>query len=122
MLSKINQDYKIILKNFSYLSLMKVFNIGFKLFLVAYLVRVLGQKNYGLVTWLDSVIQYFLMIINFGFNIYAAKYIVDNKGDNDKINEIVSSIYIIKIILFLFSLIKLLVLVFLMILMPTKKR
>ena len=65
MLSKINQDYKIILKNFSYLSLMKVFNIGFKLFLVAYLVRVLGQKNYGLVTWLDSVIQYFLMIINF---------------------------------------------------------
>jgi len=105
MLSRINQDYKIILKNFSYLSLMKVFNIGFKLFLVAYLVRVLGQKNYGLVTWLDSVIQYFLMIINFGFNIYAAKYIVDNNDNNDKINEIVSSIYIIKIVLFIFSLI-----------------
>ena len=103
--SKLPDDSKIILKNFSYLSLMKVFNIGFKLFLVAYLVRVLGQKNYGLVTWLDSVIQYFLMIINFGFNIYAAKYIVDNKGDKNKINEIVSSIYIIKIILFLFSLI-----------------
>ncbi|MDG1398371.1 MAG: oligosaccharide flippase family protein [Polaribacter sp.] len=100
-----NKDFRIIAKNFSYLGLMRFTNIGFKLFLVGYLVRILGEKNYGIVTWLDSVIQYFLMLINFGFNIYAAKYIVDNKGNNDKINEIVSSIYIIKIILFLFSLI-----------------
>lgn len=100
-----NKDFRIIAKNFSYLGLMRFTNIGFKLFLVGYLVRILGENNYGIVTWLDSVIQYFLMVINFGFNIYAAKYIVDNKGDNDKINEIVSSIYIIKIILFLFSLI-----------------
>ena len=100
-----NKDFRIIAKNFSYLGLMRFTNIGFKLFLVGYLVRILGENNYGIVTWLDSVIQYFLMVINFGFNIYAAKYIVDNKGDNDKINEIVSSIYIIKIILFLLSLI-----------------
>ena len=79
MLKKINQDHLIILKNLSYLTLMRFFNIGFKFLLVAYLIRVLGDKNYGLVTWLDSIIQYFLMIINFGFNIYAAKYIVDFK-------------------------------------------
>lgn len=108
-----NKDYRIIAKNFSYLSLMRFINIGFKFFLVAYLIRVLGEKNYGLVTWLDSVIQYFLMIINFGFNIYAAKYIVDYKDDNDKVNEIVSSIYIIKAFLFLFSIVTIIGLSFL---------
>ena len=98
-------DYKIIAKNFSYLSVMRAINIGFKFFLVAYLIRVLGTKNYGLITWLDSIIQFFLMFINFGFNIYAAKYIVDNNHNPKKLNEITSSIYIIKSLLFLLSLV-----------------
>ena len=98
-----NKDYLIILKNFSFLSLLKFFNIGFKFVLVAYLIRVFGTKIYGLLTWADSVIQFFLIFINFGFNVYAAKYIVDNRGDIQKINEVVSSIYIIKLLLFLFS-------------------
>jgi PST family polysaccharide transporter len=82
---------------------MRAINIGFKFFLVAYLVRVLGNHNYGLVTWLDSVIQFFLMFINFGFNVFAAKYIVDNKSDTKKINEITSSILTIKLLFFLVS-------------------
>ena len=82
---------------------MRAINIGFKFFLVAYLVRVLGNHNYGLVTWLDSVIQFFLMFINFGFNVFAAKYIVDNKSDTKKINEITSSILTIKFLFFLVS-------------------
>jgi PST family polysaccharide transporter len=84
---------------------MKVFNIGVKVVLAAYLIRILGSEKYGLITWLDSVIQYFIMIVNFGFNIYAAKYIVENKNNTTKINEIVSSIFIIKGLLFILSLI-----------------
>lgn len=98
-----NSDYKIIAKNFSYLSFLKLFNIGFKFILIGYLIRVLGTELYGLITWADSIIQFFLMFINFGFNVYAAKYIVDNKDNKNLINEIVSSIYSIKLILFLLS-------------------
>ena len=101
----LNSNNQIILKNFSYLTLMKFFNIGVKIVLAAYLIRILGSEKYGLITWLDSVIQYFIMIVNFGFNIYAAKYIVENKNKSTKINEIVSSIFIIKGCLFIFSLI-----------------
>ena len=96
MLKNINKDHKTIFKNFSYLTIMKVLNIGIKVVLAAYLIRVLGNENYGLLTWLDSIIQYFIMIINFGFNIYAAKYIVENRKNTESINEIVSSIFIIK--------------------------
>lgn len=110
MLKNLNSDHKTIFKNFSYLSVMKVFNIGIKVILAAYLIRVLGNEKYGLLTWLDSVIQYFIMIINFGFNIYAAKYIVENRNNTENINEIVSSIFIIKTFLFLISIICILVL------------
>ena len=105
MFKALNSNNQIILKNFSYSTLMKFFNIGVKIVLAAYLIRILGSEKYGLITWLDSVIQYFIMIVNFGFNIYAAKYIVENKNKSTKINEIVSSIFIIKGCLFIFSLI-----------------
>ena len=105
MFKALNSNNQNILKNFSYLTLMKFFNIGVKIVLAAYLIRILGSEKYGLITWLDSVIQYFIMIVNFGFNIYAAKYIVENKNKSTKINEIVSSIFIIKGCLFIFSLI-----------------
>ncbi|MCD2258234.1 oligosaccharide flippase family protein [Psychroserpens sp. XSD401] len=91
------------------MSVLKVFNIGFKFILVAYLVRVLGTELYGVLTWSDSIIQFFLMYINFGFNVYAAKYIVDHRDDKSIINEVVSSIYIIKSVLFLSSFLLLLI-------------
>lgn len=98
-----NKDYKIIAKNFSFLSVLKLFNIGFKFILIGYLIRVFGAKLYGVLTWADSIIQFFLMFINFGFNVYAAKYIVDHRNEKSKINEVVSSIYIIKSALFILS-------------------
>lgn len=98
-----SKDNSIILKNLSFLTILRGFNIGIKFFLVAYLVRVLGEINYGIYTWTDSVIQYFLVFINFGFNVYAAKYIVDNKESKSKLNKIISSIFIIKMMLFFAS-------------------
>ena len=104
MLTKsFNQDNKIIFKNFSYLSILRFFNIGVKFLLVAYLIRILGEINYGIYTWSDSIIQYFLIFINFGFNIYAAKYIVKDKNDSTKVNIIISSIFTIKFIFFIIS-------------------
>ena len=98
-----NQDNKIIFKNFSYLSILRFFNIGVKFLLVAYLIRILGEVNYGIYTWSDSIIQFFLIFINFGFNIYAAKYIVKDKNDATKTNTIISSIFTIKFFFFIMS-------------------
>ncbi|WP_299047411.1 oligosaccharide flippase family protein [uncultured Polaribacter sp.] len=109
MINRISTNNLIILKNFSYLTVMKFFNIGIKIILAAYLIRTLGSEKYGLITWLDSVIQYFIMIVNFGFNIYAAKYIVENKDKPFKINEIISSIFILKSLLFITSILSIII-------------
>ena len=112
MTKKINSDNSIILKNLSFLSILRFFNIGVKFFLVAYLIRVLGKVNYGILTWTDSIIQYFLIFINFGFNVFAAKYIVENNSELNKINRITSAIFTVKLFLFLISFLVLFLLTF----------
>jgi PST family polysaccharide transporter len=87
--------------NFFYIGLIKFLNIGSKYILVAYLIRILGENGYGILTWVDSIVQYFIMLINFGFDLYAAKYVVENKSNPKRLNEVISSIYYIKSILFL---------------------
>lgn len=103
MIKKLGQDNQLILKNLSFLTVLRFVNIATKFFLVAYLVRILGKVNYGILAWTDSIIQYFIIVINFGFNIYAAKYVVESKDSKEKLNETISAIYTIKFVLFLGS-------------------
>lgn len=87
--------------NFIYIGLMKFMNIGSKYFIVGFLIRVLGENGYGLLTWVDSIVQYLIIVINFGFDLYAAKHIVENKDNPQKLKEVISAIYYIKSGLFL---------------------
>ena len=89
--------------NLFYIGIIKFINILSKYILLSYLVRTFGEENYGIVTWVDSFIQYFLILINFGFDMYAAKYIVENKEDKSKLNTIISTIITIKAGLFFLS-------------------
>nr|WP_315231480.1 oligosaccharide flippase family protein [uncultured Flavobacterium sp.] len=100
------------ISNFFYIGVMKFLNIGSKYILVGYLIRVLGENGYGTLTWIDSIVQYFIMLINFGFDLYAAKYVVENKNNPKKLNEAISAIYYIKGILFLVSFVLLIPLTF----------
>ncbi|OAB31531.1 hypothetical protein FBFR_01515 [Flavobacterium fryxellicola] len=71
--------------------------------MLGYLIRTLGEHGYGILTWVDSFTQYFLILVNFGFDMYVAKYIVENKQNKAKIDEIISAIFTIKTGLFVFG-------------------
>ncbi len=103
-MQELNQRYKKLFSNFSYLSISQLFNILFQIIAFPFLIRILGTSNYGLIVFIESIIIYFAIIINFGFDITATKNISINRNNQGKLNEVVSSIYIIKIILFLISL------------------
>lgn len=98
------KPYSKIIENFSYLSLLQIFNLVLPLISYPYLIRVLGANIYGMIIYSQAIISYLVVIVNFGFNITATKEISINKNSTTKINEIVSSIYIIKGILFLIAL------------------
>lgn len=85
-----------LLFNFFHIGVLKFLNIGSKYVLVGYLIRTLGENGYGALTWIDSIVQYFIMVINFGFDLYAAKHIVENRDDRAATNEIISAILYVK--------------------------
>ena len=95
---------KILVQNFSYLSLIHVFNMLVPLLAYPYLIRVLGKESYGLVVFAQAIVGYFVVIIGFGFNISATKAISINRNDKHKLNEIVSSVILLKGILLFISL------------------
>lgn len=105
LISKLNlgSDGKIIFKNFSYLSLLRLFNILSQYILISFLVRTLGSEKYGVFVWALSLIQYLIIVVNFGFNTYAAKYIPENANNPEKLNKIFSAILSFKLFLFLIS-------------------
>jgi len=92
-----------LIANFSYLTALQIFNMLVPIFTYPYLIRVLGKETYGLVIYAQVVVGYLLIIINFGFNSSAVKEISINRDFKTKLNEITSSIFILKSVLFLIS-------------------
>lgn len=108
---KINHN-RTIIANFSYLSIFQFFNIISPLIAYPYLIKVLGKDIYGLVIFAQAIIYYLAIIVSFGFNISGTKFVSINRNNKDKLSEIVSSIFIIKAILLLLSILLLNIILF----------
>lgn len=96
-------SHKTLLKNFSYLGLFQLLNITLPLITYPYLIRVLGGNNYGLIVFAQAIIGYFVTLVSFGFNLTATQQISLHRSDKNKVSEIVSSVFVIKGLLFLVS-------------------
>ncbi len=99
--------------NFGYLSLVKIFNLSAKYFIIAYLLKTLGTVNYGTYTWLDAIIQFFLLFTNYGFNSYLAKNVIEQQSNGKKaMNTLISNVFQLKFSIFLLGYILLICLTF----------
>ena len=78
---------KNIVKNFSYLAVLQVFNLAIPLVTLPYLITVLGRENYGLIVFSQTLVSYFLILINFGFNIIATKEVSLHRDDEKKLSK-----------------------------------
>jgi polysaccharide transporter, PST family len=96
---------KLLFENFGYLSLLQIVILAAPLIAYPYLIRILGSENYGLVIFMQSIVAFFNILINFGLNIFSTKDVAINKSDKNKLSEIFSTVLILKIILFILGLI-----------------
>lgn len=95
---------RLLIKNFTFLSILQISNLLIPILTYPYLIRVLGKEVFGLIIFAQSIIGYFVVLVNFGFNLSATKEISQYRNDINKLNEIASSVLIIKAILFICAL------------------
>lgn len=103
--------HKTLFHNFSFLSVLQVFNLGLPLLTYPYLIRVMGVTTYGLVIFARAFIEFFIMAVDFGFNVPSVRSVSINRHDPEKLSEIVSAVCYLKIAIFLLCYLVLLVLV-----------
>jgi PST family polysaccharide transporter len=94
-----------VLKNASYLTLFEILRVVMPFIALPYLLHTVGAENYGRVVYAQAIIACFILIVNFGLDISAVKEVSISRDDRQKLNEIVSSVFILKTLLGILSLV-----------------
>ena len=68
-----------------------------------YLVRVLSIEKFGLIAFAIAFIQYFVVFVDYGFNLSATREISINRYDYKRISQIFWNVFFTKLILVLLS-------------------
>lgn len=100
---KLFRKNRLLISNILSLGTLQFLNYLFPLITFPYLVRVLGVGKYGLVSFAAAFINYFVIITDYGFNLSAVREISINRNDKERLSKIISSVYSVKIILFVIS-------------------
>lgn len=108
-LSRKLQSYKTVIQNTGYLLIIEIIRLALPFVALPYVIRTIGAEKYGTIVFTQTIIQYFVILINFGLDISAVKEVSVNRDNKKLLNEIVSSVLIIKTILWVVSLLILLV-------------
>lgn len=82
------RKYKRIIVNFFSLSLINGVSYIIALFLIPYLLRVLGEERYGSYLIIYVIAQYLLLVGNYGFRFSVTRLVSVNRDDKEKVNAI----------------------------------
>nr|WP_321234160.1 oligosaccharide flippase family protein [uncultured Psychroserpens sp.] len=104
--------YKILVSNFSYLAVLQMITVLVPIITLPHLFKVLGDTTWGVVVYAQAVVLYLGILVSFGFNITATKDISVHRDNPSKVSEIVSSVFILKGLLFIISLLIVTILVY----------
>ncbi|TCJ97989.1 PST family polysaccharide transporter [Volucribacter psittacicida] len=109
---KININNRVLLSNFFSLFSLQIFSYILPFITFPYLVRVLNIEYFGLIIFSQALMTFFLLMIDYGFDLSATRDIAINRDNKNKITEIFSSVILIKIYLIIFSFIILNIIIF----------
>lgn len=90
-------------ENFFSLVFLQGVNYLLPLVTIPYLFRTLGAERYGLVAFGYAFVQYFMILTDFGFNLFSVKFISENRDNHQKVNQHVNSVVLARTFLSIFS-------------------
>jgi PST family polysaccharide transporter len=91
--------------NFISLVILQFINYLLPLFLIPYLIRILGIEGFGIYSFILAIIMYGVKMSDYGFELSATYHISLHKKNKEKLNEIFSSVLSIKFLIALFYLV-----------------
>lgn len=97
--------------NFMALSLVKVTDYLIPLITLPYLARVLGVDKFGVVYFSQAFIQYFVSLVEYGFNFSGTRAVTQNRNDRAELERILARVLFSKLLLTFVSLVIMLALV-----------
>lgn len=115
---KNDSEYKTLLNNFSYLTILQVVGYVFPLITLPYLSRVIGASGFGKIAFAAAIISWIQTIADWGFNFTATRDVAQNRDNKQKVSEIFTDVLWARIILMLLSFI---VLSILLLIIPSFK-
>lgn len=92
---------KSLIESFFSLSILNGVNALLPLITLPYILRIIGTSNYGIYAYVYVLIQYLLLLSNYGFNYSATKQIAENRENREVINTIYNSVVFSKFLLLL---------------------
>ncbi len=89
-----------VLENYSYMTALQIASalIGFIIYPIV--IRRIGAEGYGLYAFTLSIVLYFQVVIDGGLNFPAVRAVSENRDNPRRLSEIVSSVLVIKSVLF----------------------
>lgn len=98
-----DKNLKGLLTNFLSASFLQLINYFLPLLLIPFLVRVLGAEKFGLISLAQATSNFLIFFTDYGFNLSATRELAIKKNNPEKVNEIFTTVSIIKIILLIIT-------------------
>ncbi|CUS87083.1 Polysaccharide biosynthesis protein [Candidatus Kryptonium thompsonii] len=89
-------EHKILLKNIFSLSILQFANYVLPLITIPYVVRVIGPDKFGLISFAQAFATYFLLVVNYGFDLSATREISSNRDNKNTLVRIYSNVLFTK--------------------------
>jgi len=94
-----HHEKKIVLKNFLSLTTLQGMSYLLPLAILPYLIRVIGMEKFGLISFAQSLVQYFMILTDYGFSLSATRKISLIGEHKGKVSAIFSSVMTVKLML-----------------------
>ena len=92
-----------IIQNTGYLSIIEIFRLLLPFVALPYIIRTVGVTNYGSIAFVQAIISYFQIYINWGLDVSAVKDVSISRDNRKELNRIVTSVLSIKFVHLLIS-------------------
>jgi O-antigen/teichoic acid export membrane protein len=105
-------EKKVLFKNITSLFIVQIANVFMPMLTIPYVVRVIGPEKFGIINYTGAIVGYFILLINYAFNLTASRRIAQNKNDKKKINQIFNEVlgaqivlWVLAVVIFIFCII-----------------